>query len=71
MQNFKVITNPNQNPKVEIEGVGTVRQIEIAEKLFSAGIIDWKCRNKSQRIALTDNIINIAINELNLFPRQF
>lgn len=71
MQNFKVITAPKQNVNVEIEGVGTVRQIEIADKLFAAGIIDWKSRNKSTTIAFTNSIIDIAINKLNLYPKHF
>jgi DNA-binding protein YbaB len=71
MQNFKVITAPNQTVKVEIEGVGTVRQVEIADKLFSAGVIDWKSRMKSTTIALTNSIIDIAINKLNLYPKHF
>lgn len=71
MQNFKVIAAPNQTVKVEIEGVGTVRQIDIADKLFYAGVIDWKSRIKSTTIALTNDIIDIAINKLNLYPKQF
>lgn len=71
MQNFKVITAPNQTVKVEIEGVGTVHQIEIADKLYAAGVIDWKSRMKSTTIALTNNIIDIAINKFNFYPKHY
>jgi hypothetical protein len=71
MQNFKVITAPNQNVKIQIEGVGTVAQIEVANKLYKAGVIDWKCRCKSSTISLTSNLIDLAINKLNLYPAQF
>lgn len=71
MQQVKIITGINQAPKVEIEGVGTVRQIEVAEKLFSAGIIDWKTRIKSGKIALCEVLVSAAINKFNLYPRQF
>lgn len=69
-QNFKVITAINENVKVQIEGVGTVRQIEIADKLYAAGVINWKCRMASTRIALTNNLINTAINVLNFYPKE-
>ena len=71
MQNFKVIIAPNQNVKVQIEGVGTVSQIEIAHKLFTAGVIDWKCRVKSTTISLTNNLIDMAINQLGFYPKEF
>ncbi len=71
MQNFKVITAPNTNVKIEIEGVGTIMQIELADKLYDANVIDWKCRCKCTTIRLTDNLIDIAINKLNLYPRWF
>jgi hypothetical protein len=71
MQNFKVITEINSNPKIEIEGVGTIMQITLADKLFKANIITWKVRCLSNTIRLTDDLIDIAINKLNLYPKQF
>jgi|LakMenE18May11ns_1017448.scaffolds.fasta_scaffold8723097_2 hypothetical protein len=71
MQKFKTINKRNESVKIEIEGVGTVRQIELAEKLYFLGKISYKCKEKSQRIALTNAILNMAINELNLYPKEF
>jgi len=71
MQQFKVIVEINQPVLIEVEGVGRIHQIELAQQLFNRGIIDYKCKKVSGRIRLTDNLINIAINELNLYPRWF
>lgn len=71
MQSFKVINTINESVKVEIEGFGTIGQIQIAEQLYKQGLIDWRCRMESQRVRLSDELIDIAINKLNLYPREF
>lgn len=71
MQNVTVISQIGKPPLVEIEGVGTVRQIEVAERLFKAGVIDWKTRMNSGKIALCETLLSVAINKFNLYPRQF
>lgn len=70
-QAFKVITRINQNVKVEIEGVGTVAQIEIAQKLYNASAISWKSVCSAATVRLSDTLINKAINELGMYPREF
>ncbi len=71
MQNFKVINPIGSNVKIEIEGYGTVAQIELAQKLFNEGLINWKCRMESTRVRLSDDLINTAINKLNFYPKEF
>jgi hypothetical protein len=71
MQNVSVITVIGRPPVVEIEGVGTVRQIEVAEKLYTHGVIDWSTRMKSGKIALCSILVQAAVNKFNLYPKQF
>jgi hypothetical protein len=71
MQTVKIIASINDAPKVEIEGYGTTNQINVADKLYELGIIDWKTRMQSNRIALSEQLVSDAINTYNLYPRQF
>lgn len=71
MQQVNVISQIGKAVVVEIEGVGTVRQIEVAEKLFKHGVIDWKTRMESGKIALCGVLVQAAVNKFNLYPKQF
>lgn len=71
MQQVNVISKIGKSPMVEIEGVGTVRQIEVAEKLFQHGVIDWTTRIQSGKIALCGILVQAAVNKFNLYPKQF
>jgi hypothetical protein len=70
-QQFKSIQKPNTGAVVEIQGYGIAQQNIVAEKLFFAGVISHKCRISIGVCALSDRLLNIAINELDLFPIWF
>jgi hypothetical protein len=71
IQKFKSIQKPNSSAVVEIEGYGIAEQTIVAEKLFYAGAISHKCRISIGVCALSNDLLNKAINELNLFPIWF
>lgn len=70
-QSFKVVQVHNQPTLVEIERYGTVNQIEIQDRLYKHGVISWKARCASSAIRLSDQLLDKAINQLNLYPPQF
>ena len=71
MQDFKIIQFPNKPAKVQIEGVGEIAQIEMRYKLYNLRKIDYKVLIMAQCISLSERLINMAINELGLYPREF
>ena len=62
----------NKAPIIIIDNYGTMPQINFADILFHNGIIDFKERNKSQRIRFSDEYATKLLNDnIHLFPCEF
>ena len=71
MQQIKNIIKIGSSVKIEIEGYGTITQIDLNQKLYQNGLITWERRNKSQGICFSESWLTEVISQYNLYPRQF
>jgi hypothetical protein len=72
MRKATTIVAIKKTTMVEVEGVGTMRQIDFFQTLYSAGRIDYEKVFKSRKNNYTSEFVTRLLNEnADLFPADF